>query len=87
MITSQTLAKVSLSTAGTYRVLGDHLRESDVYLRSMSLQIQLIPSARSDQDILFENSSFSRLQPGAYDLVVRDKSGHEWIYLGVVRVD
>jgi hypothetical protein len=53
----------------------------------MSLQIQLIPSARSDQDILFENSSFSRLQPGAYDLVVRDKSGHEWIYLGVVRVD
>ncbi|MGB9691714.1 MAG: hypothetical protein ACPL7D_06060 [Candidatus Sumerlaeaceae bacterium] len=87
LVTSHTLSEIDPHVAKDYRIEGNGLGTSRVYLRRYGVETELVPTMRSESLIEFARAEWLFLAPGAYDIVLRDTDGQELILPEGARVN
>lgn len=87
LVTTHTLGAVRAEHSEVHRIEGQGLVGCRVFLRRYGAQAELIPTRKGETVLEFRNLPLVCLERGAaYDLVVRNASGREWVFPEAVRV-
>lgn len=85
-VTSHSFGKILPNKECDYRIEGRGLAECRVYLRRHTLEVELVPTVRTDTKIEFARMTLSFLVSGEYDLVLREPAGREIVLARAARV-